>query len=167
MKYYLAIDIGASSGRHIIGWKENGKIETEELGRSRSGLSWNRNQLFGWRALLRNRRIPRQTQERWRDRYLTIIAGGKSSSAICCILVFAYLFLVVCVLKYFYILTCRWRNRQNRFQIRRYGNHAHIPQASSFYGWWYNYTSGARWRFEDWIRAEKLILLIKNGETLN
>ena len=39
MKYYLAIDIGASSGRHIIGWKENGKIETEELGRSRSGLS--------------------------------------------------------------------------------------------------------------------------------
>ena len=24
--YYLAIDIGASSGRHILGWIENGKI---------------------------------------------------------------------------------------------------------------------------------------------
>ena len=30
-KYFLAIDIGASSGRHIIGWEENGKIETEEM----------------------------------------------------------------------------------------------------------------------------------------
>ena len=26
MKYYLAIDIGASSGRHLLGWLENGKI---------------------------------------------------------------------------------------------------------------------------------------------
>ena len=26
MKYYLAIDIGASSGRHIVGWEENGEI---------------------------------------------------------------------------------------------------------------------------------------------
>ncbi len=26
MKYYLAIDIGASSGRHIVGWQENGEI---------------------------------------------------------------------------------------------------------------------------------------------
>ncbi len=31
MKYYLAIDIGASSGRHIIGWKENGEIKTQEV----------------------------------------------------------------------------------------------------------------------------------------
>lgn len=31
MKYFLAIDIGATSGRHIIGWKNNGEIETEEL----------------------------------------------------------------------------------------------------------------------------------------
>ncbi len=31
MKYYLAIDLGASSGRHIVGWEENGKIETEEI----------------------------------------------------------------------------------------------------------------------------------------
>ena len=29
-RYYLAIDIGASSGRHIVGWKENGEIQTRE-----------------------------------------------------------------------------------------------------------------------------------------
>ena len=31
MDYYLAIDIGASSGRHILGWLENGKIFTQEI----------------------------------------------------------------------------------------------------------------------------------------
>ena len=30
-KYYLAIDIGASSGRHVLAYKENGKIHTEEV----------------------------------------------------------------------------------------------------------------------------------------
>ena len=29
MKYYLAIDIGASSGRHIVGWKADGEIQTK------------------------------------------------------------------------------------------------------------------------------------------
>ena len=27
-KYYLAIDIGASSGRHIVGWTEGGELKT-------------------------------------------------------------------------------------------------------------------------------------------
>ena len=31
MKYYLAIDIGASSGRHILGHVENGKMVLEEM----------------------------------------------------------------------------------------------------------------------------------------
>ena len=31
MRYFLAIDIGASSGRHIVGWQENGQICTEEV----------------------------------------------------------------------------------------------------------------------------------------
>ena len=31
MKYYLAIDIGASSGRHILAHLENGKMELEEI----------------------------------------------------------------------------------------------------------------------------------------
>lgn len=30
-KNYLAIDIGASSGRHIVGWMENGVLCTEEV----------------------------------------------------------------------------------------------------------------------------------------
>lgn len=38
MQYYLAIDIGASSGRHIIGWKENGKICTKEVYRFSNGV---------------------------------------------------------------------------------------------------------------------------------
>lgn len=31
MKYYLAIDIGASSGRHIVGWREDGIIKEQEV----------------------------------------------------------------------------------------------------------------------------------------
>ena len=38
MQYYLAIDIGASSGRHIVGWKENGQIQTEEVFRFPNGV---------------------------------------------------------------------------------------------------------------------------------
>lgn len=36
--YYLAIDIGASSGRHILGWLENGKIRLEEIHRFENKL---------------------------------------------------------------------------------------------------------------------------------
>ena len=38
MRYYLAIDIGASSGRHIVGWKENGVIQTKEVFRFPNGV---------------------------------------------------------------------------------------------------------------------------------
>ena len=48
MKRYLAIDIGASSGRHIVGWKENGELRTREVHRFPNGvetvdghLTWN------------------------------------------------------------------------------------------------------------------------------
>ena len=37
--YYLAVDIGASSGRHILGWLEDGKIMLEEIYRFPNGLS--------------------------------------------------------------------------------------------------------------------------------
>ena len=37
MKYYLAIDIGASSGRHIVSYLENGKMVTEEIYRFQNG----------------------------------------------------------------------------------------------------------------------------------
>ncbi|MBQ5953064.1 MAG: rhamnulokinase [Firmicutes bacterium] len=36
--YYLAIDLGASSGRHVVGWEENGKIQTEEVYRFPNGM---------------------------------------------------------------------------------------------------------------------------------
>ena len=38
MRYYLAIDIGASSGRHIVGWQENGEIRTKEVYRFPNGV---------------------------------------------------------------------------------------------------------------------------------
>lgn len=38
MKYFLAIDIGAESGRHILGWKENGLLRTEEIYRFPNGV---------------------------------------------------------------------------------------------------------------------------------
>lgn len=53
MRKYLAIDIGASSGRHIAGWLENGDIKTEEIYRFKNGveskegkLVWNVELLF-------------------------------------------------------------------------------------------------------------------------
>ena len=39
MKYYLAIDIGASSGRHIVGWLENGEWQTDEMYRFPNGVT--------------------------------------------------------------------------------------------------------------------------------
>ena len=39
MKRYLAIDIGASSGRHIVGWLENGEIRTQEVYRFPNGVT--------------------------------------------------------------------------------------------------------------------------------
>ena len=39
MKHYLAIDIGASSGRHIVGWTENGALRTKEVYRFPNGVT--------------------------------------------------------------------------------------------------------------------------------
>ena len=39
MKVCLAIDIGASSGRHIAGWTENGKLRTREVYRFPNGVT--------------------------------------------------------------------------------------------------------------------------------
>ena len=38
MKYYLAVDIGASSGRHIVGWMEGEELKTEEVFRFPNGV---------------------------------------------------------------------------------------------------------------------------------
>ena len=39
MKVYLAIDIGASSGRHIVGWREDGELKTREVYRFPNGVA--------------------------------------------------------------------------------------------------------------------------------
>lgn len=39
MNYYLAIDIGASSGRHIVGWQEDGTLKTQEVYRFPNGAT--------------------------------------------------------------------------------------------------------------------------------
>ena len=39
MEYYLAVDIGASSGRHILGWLDNGYLRTEEVYRFDNGMT--------------------------------------------------------------------------------------------------------------------------------
>lgn len=44
-KYYLAIDIGASSGRHILAHKEDGKIVLEEVYRFPNGMVDNNGEL--------------------------------------------------------------------------------------------------------------------------
>lgn len=36
--FYLAIDIGASSGRHIVGWQEGAALKTEEVYRFKNGV---------------------------------------------------------------------------------------------------------------------------------
>ena len=53
MKYYLAVDIGASSGRHILAHLENGRIVLEEVYRFYNGMDekdghqvWNTDRLF-------------------------------------------------------------------------------------------------------------------------
>lgn len=43
--YYLAVDIGASSGRHILGSVENGKIVLEEIYRFENGMKYINNTL--------------------------------------------------------------------------------------------------------------------------
>ena len=52
-KYYLAIDIGASSGRHIVGFKQNGELHLEEMYRFSNGMErvgddlvWNTEKIF-------------------------------------------------------------------------------------------------------------------------
>ena len=54
MNSYLAVDIGASSGRHIVGWREGGEIKTKEVYRFPNGvterdghLTWDMDALLG------------------------------------------------------------------------------------------------------------------------
>lgn len=69
-KYYLAVDIGASSGRHILSYIHNGKIHLEEIYRFENGmknqdghLCWDLEMLFtellnGLKACKQRGKIP-------------------------------------------------------------------------------------------------------------
>ena len=70
MNYYLAVDIGASSGRHIIGWVQDGKMMLEEvyrfennLQKKNGSLCWDTDHLFasiveGMKACKQAGKIP-------------------------------------------------------------------------------------------------------------
>ena len=70
MKYYLGIDIGASSGRHMLGHMEDGKVVLEEIYRFYNGVSqvnghlcWDLKQLFaeiknGMKECAKQNKIP-------------------------------------------------------------------------------------------------------------
>ena len=61
-KYALAIDIGASSGRHIVGWKENNEIKTEEVYRFYNGVKEENSHLIWDINNLLNENNYKQTQ---------------------------------------------------------------------------------------------------------
>ena len=55
MKYYLAIDIGASSGRHIIGYMEDGELKTKEIYRFLNGVKeYNGHLIWDIESILKN-----------------------------------------------------------------------------------------------------------------
>ena len=68
--YYLAVDIGASSGRHMLGHMENGRMVLEEIYRFENGMTrrdgklvWETDRLFaeivnGMRRCREQNRIP-------------------------------------------------------------------------------------------------------------
>jgi len=68
--YYLAIDIGASGGRHILGYMKNGRMVLEEIYRFKNGMDkqegklfWNTERLFteiinGMKLCKKQNKIP-------------------------------------------------------------------------------------------------------------
>ncbi len=88
--YHLAIDIGASSGRHIVGWKEDGALKTEEVYRFPNGvreldghLTWDVDALFSHvkegidRALERFPGLASLSVDTWGVDYVLLRGDGE------------------------------------------------------------------------------------------
>ncbi|MCR4746055.1 MAG: rhamnulokinase [Lachnospiraceae bacterium] len=89
-KYYLAIDMGASSGRHIIGWLEDGKMQLKEIYRfenrqiEKNGhLTWDIDNLWngiisGLKACKKEGMIPSTIAiDSWAVDYVLLDKDGK------------------------------------------------------------------------------------------
>ncbi|MDR2096728.1 MAG: rhamnulokinase [Treponema sp.] len=97
MNYYLAIDIGASSGRHIVGWLEDGRLRTREVYRfdnnaemKNGHLCWNIDALYA--ALVAGLKRCKDTGmipyslgiDTWGVDFVLIDgAGGRLGDAVC------------------------------------------------------------------------------------
>ena len=90
METYLAVDIGASSGRHILGWVEEGRLCLEEiyrfentLVRKNGRLCWDMERLAGevLRGLERCRELGKIPStmgiDTWAVDYVLLDAGGQ------------------------------------------------------------------------------------------
>ena len=60
-KYYLAVDIGASSGRHMLSYIQDGKMQLEEVYRFENGMKqadgkllWDVKHLFRYETMSGN-----------------------------------------------------------------------------------------------------------------
>ncbi len=102
MRYYLAIDIGASSGRHIVAHIENGKMITEEIYRFQNGpenkiaydnekhLTWDPDRLFaeilnGLKKAKEVGKIPYSVGiDTWGVDYALIGEDGKAIGGVYC-----------------------------------------------------------------------------------
>ena len=77
-KYYLAIDIGASSGRHMLASVADGKMQLEEIYRFPNGMDNERNIVLGCKTpVYRDQNGLKKCKELGRSRYPWGLTHGR------------------------------------------------------------------------------------------